>query len=180
MALVRPLTSRPLLTFRCVSPPPSLQGVVPGGHQLPGCETQQPGGVGDQTGNGAGIAGGDLPAKGVLHVRQVGPRRGCCALLSLWAGLMKNDCCCSTEGENNLSQFVLDLNQRADLHTFFLTRGLVEGLHSLVLPVWFLFLCICLCSKYLSAYSAPRKSIFICVQYYLAKKRVKDSAAGTN
>lgn len=53
---------------------PSPQGVVPVGHQLPGCETQQPGSVGDQTGNGAGkqFLGGAVPKEGLLHSRRVG------------------------------------------------------------------------------------------------------------
>lgn len=53
---------------------PSPQGVVPVRHQLPGCETQQPGCVGDQTGNGTRkqYVGSDVSEKGLLHSREVG------------------------------------------------------------------------------------------------------------
>lgn len=48
--------------------------MVPVGHQLPGCEAQQPGCVGDQAGNGAGkqFIGGAVPKEGLLHSRRVG------------------------------------------------------------------------------------------------------------
>lgn len=48
--------------------------MVPVGHQLPGREAQQPGGVGDQTGNGARkqFLGGAVPKEGLLHSRRVG------------------------------------------------------------------------------------------------------------
>ncbi|CAF94815.1 unnamed protein product, partial [Tetraodon nigroviridis] len=50
-------------------------GVVSVGHQLPGCETQQLGSMGDQTGNGAKwkqFLGGPVPKEGLLHSRRVG------------------------------------------------------------------------------------------------------------
>lgn len=48
--------------------------MVPVRHQLPGCETQQPRRVGDQTGNGTGkqFAGSDVSEKDLLHGREVG------------------------------------------------------------------------------------------------------------
>lgn len=50
------------------------QGVVPVGHQLPGGEAQQHGGLGDQAGNGTGeqFAGGDVPEERLLHNVTVG------------------------------------------------------------------------------------------------------------
>lgn len=73
--------SRARLNSRLTSPSaslplshPSPQGVVPVRHQLPDCETEQPGSVGDQTGNGAGkqFLGSAVPKEGLLHSRRVG------------------------------------------------------------------------------------------------------------
>lgn len=48
--------------------------MVPVWHQLPGGEAQQPGGLGDQAGDGTRkqLAGGDVPEERLLHRVTVG------------------------------------------------------------------------------------------------------------
>lgn len=79
----------------CISPSlsfhPSSQGVVSVGHQLPGCETQQLGSMGDQTGNGAKwkqFLGGPVPKEGLLHSRRVGLKDYIFFCLLLGSGLV--------------------------------------------------------------------------------------------